>query len=873
MTVSILIHLDECHGIARDCEPIRIGVPLPRGCLRDPARTAITDAGGRLVPHGARPLALWSDRSVKWLLIDALVPAAASCRNSLQMTALLQHEPAASDSEPRLWIKSTGSQVEVDTGRLRASFRKGNGSLLSGVSIDGVEMLRGDGARLRIVDRAGTPSEAVIDEVQIEEDGRLRAGVLIEGHFAAPGRVGELRFRARAALVAGSATVTLEVVLHNPRAARHTGGLWDLGDTGSCHFKDLTLALSPAVRVERLRWHAESPQDEQVQQDAASSRWTIYQDSSGGDQWQSPNHLDGSGRLSVSFRGYRVSDESGVLSAGDRATPVVTAVVPEGWIGVALLDFWQNFPKALRWREESLEIALFPAEASGPFELQGGEQKRHTALLEFGNRGREPTLAQMLRPLQVSLEPAWAVQSGAIDWLSVPAGEDAGYGDYIRQIIEGQHAFAAKRETIDEYGWRNFGELYADHEAARHTGPEPFVSHYNNQYDFVYGAFAQFMRSGDFRWRRLMEDAARHHIDIDIYHTREDKPAFNGGLFWHTDHYKPAATCTHRTYSRRNAGSGRYGGGPSNEHNYTSGLLHYYYLTGDREAAASVRELAEWVFGMDDGARTLYALIDSGPSGGASRTLESSYHRPGRGAGNSINALLDAYSLTRARRYLTKAEELLQRCIHPEDDIGTLRLDDPEHRWSYLVFLQVLGKYLTRKLESDEADYFFHYARASLLHYADWIASNEVAYKDVLHKVEIPTETWPAHDIRKCHVLHLAASYATDERRERFRQRARYFFERCLTDVGSFPTAHFTRPLVILCVYGFIHDYFQRQAADRTDGSGLHNHDFGAPTAFVPQQARLKATLTAHSQAALIEASRALRDRLAALRRKLGGGA
>ena len=139
-----------------------------------------------------------------------------------------------------------------------------------------------------------------------------------------------------------------------------------------------------------------------------------------------------------------------------------------------------------------------------------------------------------------------------------------------------------------------------DHEAVNHKGPAALVSHYNNQYDFIYGAFVHFLRTRDPRWHQLMVEAARHTIDIDIYHTDQDKAAYNGGLFWHTDHYKDAASCTHRTYSRQNGGSG-YGGGPSNEHNYTSGLLHYYYLTGDPEARLAVLELSKWVVDMDDG--------------------------------------------------------------------------------------------------------------------------------------------------------------------------------------------------------------------------------------------------------------------------------
>ena len=151
-----------------------------------------------------------------------------------------------------------------------------------------------------------------------------------------------------------------------------------------------------------------------------------------------------------------------------------------------------------------------------------------------------------------------------------------------------------------------------------HPGPDKFISHYNNQYDFIYGSTVHFLRSGDRRWLQLMRDAALHTIDIDIYHTDEDKAAYNHGLFWHTDHYRDAGTSTHRSYTSKTLktiSSRHYGGGPCNEHNYTTGLLHYFYLTGDPEARDAVLELAQWVISMDDGSKTPLSLINDGATG------------------------------------------------------------------------------------------------------------------------------------------------------------------------------------------------------------------------------------------------------------------
>jgi YetA-like protein len=865
--IEIPLHLEERHGLERKAEPIRIGVPVPAGRVHDLGELVVTNAAGALIPHQFAALAFWADRSVKWLLVDALASASARERAQLFVRTRSSQHSWARTAVPPLELSQNDAAIEIDTGVCQFAITARHGGPISAARVRGLEALRGVGSLVRLINSAGAAHELDVQRFIVEEQGQLRATVLSEGGFRGSSKL-PLRFKMRTVFTAGTGIVRVELLIRNTRAAMHPGGLWDLGDPGSYLFKDLTLACFPRSLTGELSWHLESPADERSQR---LDRWALYQDSSGGEQWQSPNHIDRHGQSTVSFCGYRVNGgvNDTLLAEGKRATPVVTFAGDGTWVAATVQGFWESFPKALRWEHGSLEVGVFPREARGEFELQGGEQKRHTILLDFGTGASRSCLAPLLRPLEVWIEPTWVEASGAIPWFSARApDDDRTQTRYVGQIVEGSRSFFARRELIDEYGWRNFGDLYADHEAIHHSGPRPFVSHYNNQYDFVYGAFLNFMGTGDGRWWRLMEDAARHHIDIDIYHTQQDRAAFNGGHFWHTDHYRPAASSTHRTYSRSNDESRAYGGGPSNEHNYTSGLLHYHYLSGDREAAASVQELADWVFGLDDGARTIFGLIDASATGGASKTVESSYHHAGRGPANSINALLDAYSVSRERRYLEKAQEILQRCIHPADEIGALNLDDPEHRWSYLVFLQVLCKFLEKKREIGEIDYTFHYARASLLHYAFWMADNEVPYKDVLHKVELPTETWPAHDIRKCHVLNVAACYASADLRERLKERGRFFFDRCLKDLLSFPTADLTRPLVILSVYGAIQDYF-RKHVDSYVEFGLHNHEFGAPKTFVPQRARLKATIGSRVRVLSAELSRILADRLYAVRLRL----
>jgi hypothetical protein len=576
-----------------------------------------------------------------------------------------------------------------------------------------------------------------------------------------------------------------------------------------------------------------------------SAALEIYQDSSGGTNWQSANHANAVGHVGQSLQGYRVQAEEVRVAEGKRAVPTILLYDPrdDRSIAGAMEGFWQNFPKALEVNRNRLTLRLFPRQYADVYELQGGEQKTHTLFLHFGTRQQQLTgLTWVHDRLVPRAYPEWYAASKAISYLTPRAlDENRDCLALVDTVVAGPNSFVDRREIIDEYGWRHFGDLYADHEAVGHRGASPLISHYNNQYDAIYGELIQYLRSGDVRWFHLMRDLARHVIDIDIYHTKEDRPAYNGGLFWHTDHYADAATATHRTYSqayRDTRGGDHYGGGPSNEHNYTTGLLHYYYLTGDPAAREAVLTLAAWVIEMDRSVGGLLGWIDRRPTGLASSTVNRDYHGPGRGAGNSINALIDAYLLTRDEHYLARAEELIRRCIHPMDDMQARKLPDVEHRWSYTVFLQVLGKYLDVKIAQGALDFMYGYTRASLLHYAEWMIEHEVPYATVLDRVEIPTETWPAQDIRKSNVLEFAAKHADEPLRTAFLQKAAYFFQACISDLRSFETCTLTRPLVLLMANACRHTYFQLHPDERAPRPD-RTYAYGNPRPFTPRFSEL----------------------------------
>ena len=565
----------------------------------------------------------------------------------------------------------------------------------------------------------------------------------------------------------------------------------------------------------------------------------VYQDSSGGENWKSANHVNRLGQVMNAFSGYRVTIGDAVVEEGHRASPMIQWENGRQCISGTIENFWQNFPKSLEGNSGQITFRLFPQHYNDVFELQGGEQKTHTIFLCFDEVAQEQGEVDWSHaPLMVCSDPQWYARSKAINYL-LPRCQDKNdaYVQLIDSVVSGENTFFDRREIIDEYGWRNFGEVYADHEAVGHQGPSPRVSHYNNQYDVIFGLLIEFLRTGEPRWFELGQDLARHVIDIDIYHTKEDRPAYNGGMFWHTDHYFDASTGTHRAFSSANKhpdGLQDYGGGPCNEHNYTSGLLLYYFLTGDSLVYEVIEGLADWVIEMDQCRPGVLGFLDRRPSGLASSSTHRDYHGPGRGGGNSINALIDGYRLTQNPKYLCKAEELIRRCIHPHDRIEERNLTDIEYRWSYLVFLQVLGSYLDFKVQCRSLDEMYAYAKASLLHYAKWMVEHEVPYKQVLDRVQIPTETWSAQDIRKSNVCKFAAKHADGVTRSQFLEKSEFFFSASVFDLLSFQTCQLTRPLVLMLVNGYMHSYFQANPNESAP-MPFSKVAFGRPKSFSPQ--------------------------------------
>ncbi len=796
--------------------PLSRGIDLPKGLVTKPARLSLSDAPGRPLPLQSEPLAWWSDGSIKWLLVDALVSNLEPGWSELPLLIDEREVPVPTTSllSPDATVSDPCS-VELVKSGLR--IRRG------GSTVSLAFPLTTESGR-RVLPR--------IKESVWETRGPVRWTLRIEGEF--PGCRG-LRFVARLHSYFPTGLLKLDVRLHNPRRARHKGGLWDLGDAGSIRFRAFDVEVAPAGNGSgaELTWQSEPSRSQQT---SKAGPVQIYQASSGKENWQSSNHVNAAGEVPCQFRGYKVH-APGRENSGEHAQPLFHLTSDHQSLSICVPEFWQQFPNALHGGRNGLRAGLFP-ETNGKHELQGGEQKTQTVWISADN---EPHVDVI-----VSMPGEWIATCNVIPWFDARTTEAHSHVDrFLREALGNQNSWEQRRDVIDEYGWRNFGDVHADHEQRHFDGDSPVVSHYNNQFDLIFGGVLNLAATGDARWFDLFEPLARHVMDIDIYHTTDDRSCFNGGLFWHTDHFVDAHTSTHRTYSKHNAGdNGGYGGGPSNEHNYTTGLLHYYFLTGSREAHDSVLSLADWVIAMDDGSKTIFGAIDSGPTGLASQTVFEDFHGPGRGAGNSINALVDAWTLTGNPQYITKAEELIRRVVHPRLNCHELHLHDAEGHWSYTVCMLAIGRYLSAKLEAEQLDESYAYARESLDNIGRWMVEHERPTLSAPVKLELPTVAWAAQDFRKANVLRIAASCTDDPAAENaMRRKADELNDAAWKDFTSFGDQHLTaRCLSILMTEG-LRDVFHRKCQPEYMPPTTQKFDWDVWEMFVPQKQRVKQML------------------------------
>ncbi|MCW8130511.1 MAG: hypothetical protein KIS92_09200 [Planctomycetota bacterium] len=690
--------LTETLGIAREHEPVRVGVPLPRGSVK--AQAPVARAGGS--PVQSTVLARWGDGSVKWLLLDL----AASCGAGETRRVDVEIENEGPAAAGPVSAEADGTSAKIFSDRLRLNVKTGaNGAVELAVNTSGAEALP---LKLILGLAGAAPAEARPVACALEAAGPARATVCVR-YTIPSGLERPLEAALRFSVSAGSPLLSVQAALTNPNpAVREFLGRWPLGSPGASYLSVFGLKLGAKNGLAAGKYAV----DERASFHRPGTDVRIEQESSGGLHWDMRTHLDRHGKIPQRYAGYRVCLDGQHKGSNFRAQPWVEAAAGGLTVGLGIRDFWQNYPVAIDTAAGApATLEYFSSTfGSGEIELQGGEAKSWEATVALAPAAWDEPESRRLQaacaaPL-VALPTAEALESSRAEGPFVrrddarrPAFERA----VVAMIRDPRRNVFTQREVIDEYGWRNFGDLWADNERGCKDAPREaqlVISHYNQEYDWGFGMLYQALRNAGVDdeaaadWWALGRAALRHEADIDTYHCWPREKAqdgvYCGGHFTHTAHGVEAGDAGHRGaptdkfWNTADWPWGR-GGGPESGHYHSRGQWLLYYLTGDarhREIALECTESVAYKIGED-------------------RFPQSD--NVGRDSGHSMQILTDAYAATRDEKYLALAAKILARANFKKQ--WEEKLDKNPHAGDFTnsIYLRECGRLLDALADAGQA--------------------------------------------------------------------------------------------------------------------------------------------------------------------------
>lgn len=650
-------------GIARVNEPITSGVPLPRSLnITSTAGLRLVDGSGTAIPAQFTVTARWggtpsdATKAIKWLLIDFQI---ANLAGNQSANFTLQ-DAGAQPSMPTLTVTNGADSITINTGTANFAVSKTNGRLTCPSTSEPVyfQATGADGT-------AYTTTGAVTATVSM--NGTMRASVKVKGSYQTAGGTELLDYTTWFWFYAGQSYVKVfHSVENNTPSPIDAGGqisCSDIGSAGSVSFRDVSLIV-PTTHSGTVNYSLGG--DSEYTGTLGADTLMLYQDSSGTVNWNkyitmtdfSGHALSCHPRMQsyVNFRGYKITSGAATSSSGNQA---------QGWLSttdessnvwtVAVRDFWQNFPKAIRMTSANqIQVGLFPdeygASQSYNYNLRCGEHKTHEILL-YPDNASTSVHRTLSSPLFAKASSAWYIGSGAI-W-RMTYRNAAEWPDYENNIDYQLTTSPDYNETMnwyaniydclqktDFYGFLDYGDVPIDYEG---FGVAPMCLKYNMDY----GMWTQWMRGADSRYFSLAEAAGRHTADIDIMHTLHSPRHWSDGVsFQHSEHDESGFLNPHRNY----------GGFATDLISGTPGLLTSYYMTGYEkayEAAMEIADCVEYRLANDQLIQTTGLYPESNGEGFALAEWIPGFYAPNnRPAGSMLAILVPAYNATADPRYL-----------------------------------------------------------------------------------------------------------------------------------------------------------------------------------------------------------------------------
>jgi len=528
------------------------GIPLPRGAVNLPDRAGVRVVNGKVVPIQTEPLAIWPDRSIKWLLVTFYA------RPGQQYELFYGKEPVRAPAvKGGIKVDIKQERVAVDTGPLKLVVTRAGGAFIDEVKFEGAIIVGNGGARRRnFIDylhvqqperygsgmwpAVGTldPSTLAIEQIQVERNGPIEAVIHISGqhYHTRLGRAIEERaerfedigsaFDVRIYAYAGSPVVRVV----------HTFTYEGCPRFDFLHGAGLALPLTLDGEDRFVTFGA--PRESQQLSDR-SGIVRLLQDTDR--------------TFTITRQSAEGAPESTVYS-GDRATGWID--ISDGRRGVALAvsDMWKHYPKALEADLDTGVIAawLYPPQ-SQPLDLRRysydyglgemfgdfgfgtacGLQKTHELAVCFHTGGPGPDverkLEPMLHPPLLLASPEWYASTRVFGSFSTIDATDFSEAERLFRSMADFYLWAQVRYRW--YGLLDYGDFQGawGDTGGPHPGPGLEYNRWHNDWGrwgwnndnglTSLALLMAFLRSGNADYFHAGRAMIRHVQDIDTIHT------------------------------------------------------------------------------------------------------------------------------------------------------------------------------------------------------------------------------------------------------------------------------------------------------------------------------------------------------------------
>ena len=247
------IHVTTPFGAARGLEPIRQGIPLSRGAVKDETNIRLVDELGQDISVQTRVLSNWADGSIQWLLLDILHPAENRVGHETADGETLEAESTTCE-------KVYGVQIFENPPTLESKARKSNATQLPNEFSTAWGLIKVGSSETantifqidekwngRLVVRLMDGRELTLDlrDTNILESGPIRTVVEMHGDLVDSTRAKILDGRFEFHFFSELKLIKCTFTLGNPMSASHPGGIWELGDPGSVGIADASVLLNP----------------------------------------------------------------------------------------------------------------------------------------------------------------------------------------------------------------------------------------------------------------------------------------------------------------------------------------------------------------------------------------------------------------------------------------------------------------------------------------------------------------------------------------------------------------------------------------------------------------------------------------------------